>query len=282
VPLMTTQEFDDFFDLYAENVEGFNEASYWRLADELIKELARRHLGLSAGDHLLDAGGGTGRWAAWYSAEFHVDVTIADKSPKMLEVARRVIAAADPARPPRLIQCDLCDAPELRDAQFDAIASTYGVLSFLEDPAAAFGTLFRVLKPGGRALLMSHSLSNALHSKVNRDRAEPAELAELIATGTVRWAARMPRLRVFSAQDLRALAIGAGFAVRGVFGVTAIVHPGPEDWGYPYTQISDISRRLEDPVYFRQALELELAASERPDWAERGVNLMIHVQRPLA
>jgi len=59
-----------------------------------------------------------------------------------------------------------------------------------------------------------------------------------------------------------------------------VVHPGPGDFGYPYDEISDISRRLEEPEYFRQALELELAASERLEWAERGVNLMLHVERP--
>lgn len=278
--LMSQAEFDAFFEPYAGNVEGFYEASYWRLSDELIKELVRRHLSLPPGAQLLDAGGGTGRWGAWYAEALDVDVTIADKSTQMLAEAERVVAAAGLTRPPRLVHCDLHDAPELAEATYDGIVSTYGVLSFLEDPAAAFRTFHRVLKPGGRALLMSHSLSNALTSKVNRDGADAAELAEILATGTVKWAPHVPRLRVFSAQDLRDLAVAAGFAVRGVFGVTAVVHPGPEDFGYPYTTISAISKRLEDPAYFAQALHLELAASERSDWAERGVNLMLNVERP--
>lgn len=278
--LMAQEEFNEFFESYSGNVEGFYEAAYWRLADELIKELARRHLGISPGGKLLDAGGGTGRWGVWYSSALDVDVTIADMSASMLDQARRTIDAARPARTPRLVACDLCDAPELGDAEFDGIMSTYGVLSFLEDPAAAFRTLHRVLKPGGRALLMSHSLSNALHSKANRDGADAAELAEILKTGTVRWAPHVPRLRVFSAEDLRGLATDAGFEVRGVFGVTSVVHPGPEDFGYPYESISTVSQQLTDGTYFKQALELEIAASERPDWAERGVNLMLYVEKP--
>lgn len=46
------------------------------------------------------------------------------------------------------------------------------------------------------------------------------------------------------------------------------------DFGYPYTSVSDISRRLSDPEWFRYVLELELMAAERPGWAERGTNLM--------
>lgn len=278
--LMTEREFDTFFKPYARNVDGFYEAAYWKLSDELIKELVRRHLGIPAGGTLLDAGGGTGRWGVWYADALDVDVTVADKSSAMLEQAAKTVAEAAPARTVRLVHCDLHDAPELADQEFDGIVSTYGVLSFLENPAAAFDTLFRVLKPGGRALLMSHSLLNALHSKVNRDGASAAELAEIMATGTVVWAPNVPRLRVFSAEDLRTLGEGAGFTVRGVFGVTTVVHPGPGDFGYPYNEISDISRRLADPGYFDQALELELAASERPEWAERGVNLMLYVERP--
>lgn len=279
MPLMSSSEFETFFQPYARNVEGFYEAAYWRLSDELIKELVRRRLGLTPGARLLDAGGGTGRWGLWYSQALDVDVTVADKSSHMLATAEQLVKAAAPRREPRLVQCDLHDAPELEDEAFDGIVSTYGVLSFLEDPAAVFRTLHRVLRPGGRALLMSHSLSNALASKANRDGAPARELAELLDTRTVKWSDHVPRLRVFSAQDLRELAADAGFAVRGVFGVTAVVQPGPEDFGYPYTEISDISRRLEDPEYFDTALRLELAASEQPEWAERGTNLMLFAER---
>ncbi|WP_311666609.1 class I SAM-dependent methyltransferase [Streptomyces chisholmiae] len=277
---MSETEFDTFFEPYAGNVEGFYEATYWRLADDLIKELFRRHLGVRPGQHILDAGGGTGRWAIWAAGEFRSSVTVADRSGHMLRQAEKNLAASPDAPDVRLVECDLHDAPELADAQFDAVISTYGVLSFLEDPDAAFRTLFRVLRPGGQALLMSHSYSNALASKVNRDGADVAELRELAERRIVRWAPHVPPLRVFSAQDLRDHATAAGFEAQAVFGVTSVVSPGPEDFGYPYDAISEVSRRLEDPAYFATVLDLELAASERPESAERGTNLMIKVRRP--
>lgn len=276
--LMTDPEFDTFFETYAKNVEQFSQSHYWRLSDELIKELARRHLGLTAGSALLDAGGGTGKWARWAAEEFGATVTVADKSAHMLAEAKRLLAGSQSMV--TLLRSDLHDGAGLADSSFDAVLSTYGVLSFLEDPAAVFRTLFRVLKPGACGLLMSHSLANALHSKINRDGASPEELTELMRTRLVRWADHVPQLRVFSAADLRTLARAAGFDVPSVFGVTCLTHPGAEDFGYPYAEQSEISQKLADEAYFATALRLELDAAENHDWAERAVNLMVKIRRP--
>jgi ubiquinone/menaquinone biosynthesis C-methylase UbiE len=277
--LMTDQQFDEFFRPYSANVEGFYQAAYWTLSDEVIRELIRRHLAVKPGERVLDAGGGTARWALWLAADRDVRVTVADKSAAMLEQAGRNLAAAGPAHGVELVRCDLHDAPQLPNAGFDAVISTYGVLSFLEEPRAAFDTLYRTMKPGAIGLLMSHSLSTALTSKLNRG-ASPEELHDLAAGKVVRWAPGVPPLRVFTAADLADLATGAGFAVDAIFGVTALVMPEPEDFGYPYGGISAISRSLEDPEFFQTALALELTASESPGWTERGVNLMIKVRKP--
>ncbi|MDH6435685.1 ubiquinone/menaquinone biosynthesis C-methylase UbiE [Streptomyces sp. SAI-144] len=278
--LMTSDEFEDFFKPYAANVENFYQAAYWRLSDEVIRELMRRHLKPSPGTHLLDAGGGTGRWGAWCAKEFGIDVTVADKSAQMLREAERVRAAADLHNSLHLVRCDLEDAPELSDAAYDNVISTYGVLSFLDDPAACFRTLFRVLRPGGRGLLMSHSLATAFATKFGAEELDP-DIDGLWQHRTVQWAPHVPRLRVFSGAELRDMATAAGFTVRGIFGVTAIVQPGPEDFGVPHDRKSAVSARLEDPAFFASALEAELTATEHPHWAERGTNLMVFVEREM-
>lgn len=278
--LISDEQFREFFRPYADNLEGFYQAAYWALSDELIKELIRRHLGAKPGYWILDAGGGTGRWALWMAAELGVRVTVADKSEAMLDQAKRNLAGAPADQPVELLRCDLHNAPQLPSGHFDAVTATYGVLSFLDEPPMVFETLYRVMKPGAIGLLMSHSLTTALSSKISRDLASPDELRELAETRIVRWAPGVPPLRVYTAEELGNLACTAGFAVEGVFGVTALVMPGPQDFGYPYEEISPISRALEDSQFFRRALDLELEASERPGWAERGVNLMIKVRKP--
>jgi len=63
--LMTDEEFDTFFGPYAKNAEKFYEAAYWRFADELVKYHIRSLLSVQPGGKVIDAGGGTGRWANW-------------------------------------------------------------------------------------------------------------------------------------------------------------------------------------------------------------------------
>ncbi|GAA3973794.1 hypothetical protein GCM10023085_65380 [Actinomadura viridis] len=281
--LIADDRFEQFFEPYAKNVDNFYEASYWRLCDEVIRELIRRHLHVGPGDHIVDAGGGTGRWAQWCARELGTRVTVADRARAMLDRAAESLArpeVEDVAGSVDLVHCDIEDAPELADESFDGLVSIYNMLSFNTDPGRAFATMHRVLKPGRHGLVMGQGLANALASKFNRDLASAEEIRELAATSIVQWAPHVPPLRVFSAADLTELAAGAGFEVRGVFGVTALLTPGPEDFTYPYEKMSDVSRSLEDPSVFEAALEQELAVNGRPGWADRGVNLMIHVYKP--
>jgi cyclopropane fatty-acyl-phospholipid synthase-like methyltransferase len=277
--LYSEEEFTRFFEPYATNVDGFYEADYWRLSDEVIKSLVQKHLGVSPGQDLLDAGGGSGRWALWYSEHLDCRVTVADLSEHMLAQARAMVTETGRQDSISTVACDLQDAPQLQDSSFDALMSTYGVLSFLHDPAAAFRTFYRVLRPGAHGLLMSHSLTTALTSKV-QDGAPVEELRSIMDTRTVRWADGVPRLRVFTPSDLAQLADSAGFVVVGVYGVTAVVMPGREDFGFPYNGISEVSRHLQDPEFFAEALRLEQLVCDTDSGAGRGVNLLLHVRKP--
>ncbi|MDX3067730.1 methyltransferase domain-containing protein [Streptomyces scabiei] len=281
--LIDDDTFEEFFEPYAKNVDHFYEASYWRLCDEVIRELIRRHLGVQPGEHILDAGGGTGRWAQWCVRELGTRVTVADRSRNMLDQAARSLKASQDtalAEKIELLGCDIEDAPELPGDTFDGVISIYNMLSFNTDPGRAFATMHRALKRGKHGLIMGQGFANALASKFNRDLASPDEIRKLGETSIVQWAPHVPPLRVFSAADLTELATKAGFEVRGVFGVTSLVQPGPEDFTYPYDKMSDISRLLDDPAGFEAALEQELARNGQPGWADRGVNLMVHVYKP--
>jgi len=276
--LMSDEEFQAFFEPYAKNAENFYEATYWRFSDELVKHHVRSLLSVDPGGRVVDAGGGTGRWANWLADALTVTVTVADKSTAMLEEARAMIAARGDDLV-RVLQCDLEQPGSLGTEVYDGAISTYGVWSFVNDPVAAFRTVYDSLKPGGVFLAMCHAYANALESKLSSGTAGAKEIARLRDTAIVKWADHVPPLRTFSSASFSGAAREAGFECLRVYGIGVVVHPGPEDFGYPYVAESHISRSLRQPDFFREALETEKLLSARPELADRGTNLLIFLRK---
>lgn len=277
--LMTDAEFDTFFEPYAKNAEKFYEAVYWCFSDELVKHHIRSLLSVGPGGKVVDAGGGTGRWANWLADEMSVSVSIADKSTAMLAEARQLIAKRDDELVSTL-RCDLERPGALGNEVYDGGISTYGVWSFVSDPVAAFRTVFTSLKPGAVFLAMAHGYANALESRLGTEGVSTEEIARLRDTGIVKWADHVPPLRTFSSATFTAAADAAGFECLRVYGIGVVVHPGPEDFGYPYLSDSRISANLRDPDFFQTALETEKLMAARPELADRGTNLLIALRKP--
>ncbi len=277
--LMTDEEFDTFFEPYAKNAENFYEAMYWRFSDELVKHHIRSLLSVDAGGRVVDAGGGTGRWANWLADELGVAVAVADKSTAMLEQARALLAGRGDDLV-SVLQCDLEQPGSLGAEVYDGAISTYGVWSFVNDPVVAFRNVFDALRPGGVFLAMCHGYANALESKLSSGTATAEAIARLRHTAIVKWADQVPSLRTFSSASFSEAAEAAGFECLRVYGIGVVVHPGPEDFGYPYVSESHISASLRQPEFFREALETEKVLAGRPELADRGTNLLIALRKP--
>ncbi|HKW78666.1 MAG TPA: class I SAM-dependent methyltransferase [Candidatus Limnocylindria bacterium] len=99
---------------------------------------------------VLEIGVGTGRNLALYPAEARV--TAIDLSPAMLERARS--RAAELGRQVELRVSD-AEALEFPDGSFDTVVSTL-VLCTIPDPARGVREVRRVLRPGGRYLVLDH------------------------------------------------------------------------------------------------------------------------------
>ena len=113
--------------------------------------------GVSPGDHVLDAGGGTGLTGmlAAQAVGPGGHVTVLDLSESMLAEAQHKAEAAGLADRMDFIAGDLMSLP-FEAETFDAVLSTYSICP-LYDPGAGALELYRVLKPG-KLLSAAHSV----------------------------------------------------------------------------------------------------------------------------
>ncbi|MEQ4304544.1 methyltransferase domain-containing protein [Plantactinospora sp. B6F1] len=112
----------------------------------------------------LEVGIGTGRNISRYDED--VELVGVDLSPNMLAVARRRAGTLGRRVDLREGEAELLPFP---DASFDTVACTLAVCE-VADRNAALAEMYRVLRPGGRLLLLDHA-------ERRWARGRPAELA---------------------------------------------------------------------------------------------------------
>lgn len=271
---MTKEEFDAFFEGYAKNVDQANQQNFWKLSDALILEIIKRNIPDTGTDGLImDAGGGTARWAILLSKVYKARFSVFDLSADMLKKAEENIAGAGLTERVALQQGDLTDMREVADESVDHVISIYSPISFVDDRDKMARELYRILRPGGRALIMGHGYFNAIASKINNYRASVDELRTLEQAGTVKWAPGVPALNVFSKESMERLLKSAGFTPLKTFGVPVFAQPGSEDFDPENKLRSGISEALEDETFFNAIFDIEMAHNAEPSVANRGVNI---------
>ncbi len=135
------------------------------LTPDVVEQRCRvlSELALCPGESCLDIGVGPGLLAYDIAASVGSDGRFrgVDPSEPMLEMSRRRCAAFDWAR---FDHGDACSLPYDAD-EFDAAVSTQ-VMEYVADVPRALGELRRVLKPGGRALILDTDYDSlVLHSE---------------------------------------------------------------------------------------------------------------------
>jgi ubiquinone/menaquinone biosynthesis C-methylase UbiE len=121
-----------------------------RLPERILFSGGREWVCSRARGDVLEISVGTGRNLALYGPD--IRFTGVDISASMLEIARA--RAAELGRHAQLRVGD-AQALELPDASFDTVVCTLALCS-IPDPRAAVGEMSRVLRPGGRVLLLEH------------------------------------------------------------------------------------------------------------------------------
>lgn len=125
----------------------------------------RSHLLTGASGDVLEVGAGTGTNLSYYGAGV-TSLTLTEPDPSMLRRLERAAGAA--SRPIKVLRAPAEDLP-FDDASFDTVVSTL-VLCGVDDQPRAAREMGRVLKPGGRLLLIEHVRSGAARVARRQDR----------------------------------------------------------------------------------------------------------------
>ncbi|HLD14638.1 MAG TPA: bifunctional demethylmenaquinone methyltransferase/2-methoxy-6-polyprenyl-1,4-benzoquinol methylase UbiE [Burkholderiales bacterium] len=126
-------------------------------AHRLWKQFAAAQAGVHVGECVLDLAGGSGDMATKFARAVGArgQVVLADINDAMLEVGRGRLADAGIAGNVEFVQADAEDLP-FPDNYFDCECIAFGLRN-VTHPERALASMFRVLKPGGRALVLEFS-----------------------------------------------------------------------------------------------------------------------------
>lgn len=213
---------------------------------------------------ILDAGGGTGKWAIPI-ADKGLEVLIYDISQKMLDVALKKAKQHGLENRIRVKQGDICDI-DFPDGYFDFLLAEGDPISYCSDPDKAVGELYRVLKPGCYAVAGVDSLFPIIRHAVGIRHDLDAAIRILREKrfyaeewGFYCWA--------FTPEDLEQLFRRHGFKVERIV-------------GKPVVYFREAEPILEDVNKTKKLLELELALCEERSIIGYGGHLHIVAKKP--
>ena len=121
------------------------------------KKIAMAHTGLKKGMHALDIAGGTGDLTIQMSKQVGAsgEVIISDINPAMLEQGRRRLIDKGVAGNVKFVEANAEELP-FEDDAFNCVTIAFGLRN-VTDKDKALKEMHRVLKPGGRLLVLEFS-----------------------------------------------------------------------------------------------------------------------------
>ncbi|QDU71402.1 ubiquinone/menaquinone biosynthesis methyltransferase [Mucisphaera calidilacus] len=120
--------------------------------DQLWRRALVRMSGVAAGERVLDVATGTGDVALAF-ARRDAEVLGVDFTPELLRIARGKRVEGHPR--PLYVAGDAKRLP-VADGSFDVVSIAFGIRN-VDEPEVALGEFYRVLRPGGRLVILEFS-----------------------------------------------------------------------------------------------------------------------------
>ena len=229
-----TEKVKEVFDSVATNYDLMNDLMSMGI-HRLWKRFMLSQTGLKMGMKALDVAGGTGDIAALLREQVGESglVVMTDINPSMLKEGRSRLLDRGKLKNIQVIQCDAEQLPFDED-QFDCVTIAFGLRN-VTVKENALKSMFRVLKPGGKLLILEFSKPNEMLSPVYDIYSFNIlpTLGEWVANDRESYQYLAESIRVHPDQEkLEQMILSAGFdraEYRNLTGGIAALHIGYKD-----------------------------------------------------
>lgn len=213
-------------------------------------------------EHAVDVGGGYGRLSVVLS-DFAGQVTLVDSSQQQLDLGAKFLCGH-----PRVAR-RLMDASALRLADESAdLVSMVRVLHHLPDPEPELRELYRILRPGGYAVIEVANLAHAVNRVRYLVRGKPIPRRPVdIRSAALRTEGSIPFVNHHPASVI-ALLRANGLRLEEMLSVSNLRHRALTQ-RVPRQALLALERALQDrfaPLYFGPSMFLLLRKGPRPAW----------------
>lgn len=261
-----------YFEVKADDYDLVEEQIYWRLSDSLLWEAMQKYVfpKVPSNFTVLDAGGGTGRWAEKILQMYDcANVVIYDISQEMLEVARRKLEKYE--NRVTIINGNL-ENISLPNNTFDLTINFHNVLGFVDNVPLCIKEICRVTKTNGLVVSFVPNLYHLIYFNISICNIEEAYNASLVKRG--RFTSDMPEMNLFTPESISRLYKENEINTVMISGFPSVIYPNIEE-----TTIRDSSQKLvnilEINERFNKIFQIEKNLMGKSDIAARGNNIFI-------
>ena len=256
---------EKYHDRVASTYDAMYEGSrYWDIYREITWRHLKRHLP-ELGKRCLDGGCGTGLWGLRL-ARCGYDVILQDISGQMLEKAEEKANKQGVLHRCTFLKGDFEALEGVEDNSIALLTAQGDPLSCVRNPQRAISSIYRVLEPGGKAVISVDSLYGGAFYFLDRNDVDGLE--KYLRSGKTNWqtdaSAEQYPTQSFSAAKLRKLFSEGGFEVLSII-------------GKPVFPLRRFRRLLEDKDTYVKLLHMELKYGSEPELLGGAAHLEIAV-----